>query len=214
MTPRSTALADRVRGFRPRRAEGARRAAVALAIVGGEAPAFVLEMRPEALASHAGQYALPGGRIDGSESAVAAALRETEEEIGVPAEQWTVLGELDDYVAMSGTVITPVVIMADGTPEFRPQPAEVAELILLPIVGPVAEPELTPADRQPFDLADAWPAWSITVGGVQLFAPTGAIVHQFLKLAVDGLDVRFAEFREPAFADGRARPAPDPIRRL
>ena len=74
---------------------------------------------------HAAQWALPGGRLDEGESAVDAALRELDEEVGIELPPTSVLGLLDDYPTRSGYVITPVVIWGGGRLDLRPSPDEV-----------------------------------------------------------------------------------------
>ena len=69
---------------------------------------------------------LPGGRIDEGEDAVAAAVREMEEELGVRVSASSALGLLDDYATRSGYVITPVVLWAGAVGELIPNPEEVA----------------------------------------------------------------------------------------
>src|SRR6478752_6867869 len=90
-----------------------KRAAVAITLVesddGSGETAFVLTRRGRDLRSHKGQYALPGGRCEEGEPAVAAVLREVEEELGLRLSADDVLGMLDDYPTRSGYLITPVV---------------------------------------------------------------------------------------------------------
>ncbi len=85
------------------------------------------------LPDHAGQVSFPGGSIDaGDADAIAAALREAEEEIGLKPENVQVLGRLDHYITRSGFQVTPVVAMV--TPqEFMPEPFEVAEIFEVPL---------------------------------------------------------------------------------
>jgi 8-oxo-dGTP pyrophosphatase MutT (NUDIX family) len=85
-------------------------AAVLVPLVLGEAPGVLLTKRTAHLSSHAGQVSFPGGRIDpDDESAEAAALRESEEEIGLDRSQVEIIGRLADYVTGTGYRITPVV---------------------------------------------------------------------------------------------------------
>src|SRR5438552_1037832 len=93
-------------------APGARRAAVLLPLYClGEEYFVLLTRRSEHVGHHKGQISCPGGAIDGNDAdALAAALRETEEEVGIAPEDVRVLGALDDIeVFVSGFVITPFV---------------------------------------------------------------------------------------------------------
>jgi 8-oxo-dGTP pyrophosphatase MutT (NUDIX family) len=99
----------------------------------------VLTRRAARLSSHAGQMAFPGGRLDEGESAIEAALRETEEEIGLPSEEIEILGRLDDAWSGAGHLLVPVVGWLERRPSFRPNPAEVAE-IHEPRVSALLEP--------------------------------------------------------------------------
>ena len=87
-----------------------RDAAVLIPVVDrGDEATVLLTKRTEKLASHSGQVAFPGGRIDpGDASAEAAALREADEEIGLPAGHIEVIGRMPDYVSGSGYRIAPV----------------------------------------------------------------------------------------------------------
>ncbi|MFM9662701.1 NUDIX domain-containing protein, partial [Streptomyces scabiei] len=72
-------------------------------------PGVVLTQRTETLRNHAGQIAFPGGRADpGDADLVATALREAEEEIGLPPRAVTVIGLADRYRTVTGFEVTPV----------------------------------------------------------------------------------------------------------
>lgn len=81
----------------------------------------VLTRRASHLRTHAGQVAFPGGCVDPGDASIRhAALREAEEEIGLPPAKVRVLGALDEYITSSGFHVTPFVgIIA---PDFRPEP--------------------------------------------------------------------------------------------
>ncbi len=114
--------------------EDHRAAAVLIAITDRPSPGVILTQRPEWLRSHAGQVAFPGGKVDDEDAnAVAAALREAEEEIGLPREQVEILGEADIYHTGSGYSITPVVgIIAPDLPLVI-NPDEVSDWFEVPL---------------------------------------------------------------------------------
>ena len=75
-----------------------------------EGMSVLLTQRTAHLSAHAGQIAFPGGRLEPEDpDAAAAALRETEEEVGLPRDRVTLIGRLDTYVTGTGFEITPVV---------------------------------------------------------------------------------------------------------
>src|SRR5581483_11819763 len=73
-------------------------------------PAVLLTRRASRLRAHAGQWALPGGRVDPGEEPVTAAFRELVEELDLRLDPSALLGVLDDYPTRSGYVITPFVL--------------------------------------------------------------------------------------------------------
>jgi 8-oxo-dGTP pyrophosphatase MutT (NUDIX family) len=109
-------------------------AAVLLPLVMRERLTLLLTLRSAHLKSHSGQIALPGGKLDATDAdAVAAALRETHEEIGIEPERVEVLGTLPEYVTGTSYIVTPVVgLIAPGF-ELRPNPGEVADVFEVPL---------------------------------------------------------------------------------
>jgi 8-oxo-dGTP pyrophosphatase MutT (NUDIX family) len=172
-----------------------RQASVALCLV--TAPvgdSLLITRRAASLRSHAGQWALPGGRRDAGESAEAAALRELAEETGLDASADAVLGLLDDYVTRSGYVITPVVVWG-GEPigELAGAPAEVSGVYQVPVRDLDVEPELVSIPE-----SDA-PVIRLPLLGRFVHAPTAAIIYQFCQVALHGSEQRVAHFDAPPF---------------
>jgi 8-oxo-dGTP pyrophosphatase MutT (NUDIX family) len=94
----------------------------------------LLTERSADLPDHPGQISFPGGRIEASdEDAVAAALREATEEIGVPAASVEVIGYLPAHMTLTGFAVTPVVAIVTPDFEFRLDAREVSQLIEIPV---------------------------------------------------------------------------------
>ena len=94
----------------------------------------LLTQRTPHLVHHAGQISFPGGRVDaGDGSAEDTALRETEEEIGLPRERVRVLGRLPTYYIPSGFKVTPIVGWVEPPFDLRLDEFEVAEAFEVPL---------------------------------------------------------------------------------
>lgn len=110
-------------------------AAVLVPVVarGGE-PTVLFTRRAEHLKNHSGQISFPGGRAEaGDATPERTALRETWEEIGLPAGRIEVLGRLSDYHTRTGYCITPVVGIVQPPFDLRPDDYEVAEVFEVPL---------------------------------------------------------------------------------
>jgi len=91
---------------------------------------FPLIQRPEYPGVHSGQMALPGGKREPGEDGIQAALRETQEEVGIHAAEIEIIGTLSSfYVFASNFQILPVIGRLHRKPLFIPQEEEVAEVI-------------------------------------------------------------------------------------
>ncbi len=109
-------------------------AAVLIPIIDRSEPTVLLTTRTQQLASHAGQVAFPGGKIDpDDESPVAAALREAEEEIGLVPSLIEPLGYLDLYLTFSGFRILPTVARVKPDFTLTLNPREVTETFEVPL---------------------------------------------------------------------------------
>ena len=171
-------------------------ASVAVCILASpDGPRLLITRRAPGLRTHAGQWALPGGRRDPGESAEEAALRELQEETGVQASAGDVLGILDDYATRSDYVITPVVVWggAAGDQLAGPQ-SEVTRVYDVPLADLDVEPWFISIPE-----SDA-PVIRLPLLGGYLHAPTAAVVHQFCRIACRGDVVRVAHYEQPVFA--------------
>jgi 8-oxo-dGTP pyrophosphatase MutT (NUDIX family) len=177
------ALSSRVTRELP--AAGCREAAVLipLQLVDGRWQGL-LTRRTRTVEHHKGEISFPGGRRDEADPDLrSTALRESEEEVGIPPTGVEVLGRLDDIYTISNYRIRPFVgrIPHPFTP--RVQPAEIDELIILPLAG-----FLAPGCFAETVISRAGTPYSIyffRVGGATVWGATGKIMKQFLEVGLD-----------------------------
>jgi len=180
---------------------GLRHAAVTLAVVrageSGEA-GFLLTQRPETLNRHAGQFALPGGRVDAGEGDLDAARRELAEELGLQLAPEAFLGRLDDFPTRSGFRIRPFVAWIEDLATLAPDPSEVAHCYRVPLAD-LFRPHVPVLREAPYG---DHPVLSIRFESLddEIFAPTAAMIYQFREVALEGRATRVAHFEQPRFA--------------
>lgn len=190
-------IAERLGAFTsiPVPPEGRRPAAVAIVLViQGDEPGIWLTTRASGLRVHAGQFALPGGRVDPGEDVVGTALRELREELGVGLTEPDVVGRLDDYPTRSGYVITPVVVWAGRDRILTPNPAEVARVHWIPLRELGVTPRfirIPESDR---------PVIQLPLMGRLVHAPTAAMLYQFCEVVLHGRHTRVGQLEQPVFA--------------
>ena len=158
---------------------------------------FLLCRRAAKMNRHAGQWALPGGKLDEGETAIDAALRELHEELGLQLTQENVLGLLDDYTTRSGFVMTPVVLWAGHNAQVIPEPTEVAYAYRIGLH------ELCRADSPRFvSIPESdRPVVQIPLSGDLIHAPTGAVLLQLRWVCVEGrINKRVDHLEQPVFA--------------
>lgn len=160
---------------------------------------FLLCRRAARMNRHAGQWALPGGRLDADETPLDAALRELDEELGLALRTDAVLGFLDDYVTRSGYLMTPVVLWAGAEARLAPNPDEVAHAYRIGL-HELCRPDsprfvsIPESDR---------PVVQIPLSGDLIHAPTGAVLLQLRWVGIEGrLNERVAHLEQPVFAWG------------
>jgi len=193
--------------------DGRRRAAVVLALADegegaglpglplrpghwSEQAAVLVTLRAANLRAHAGQFALPGGRMDAGETAEQAALRELHEELGLILPAQAVCGRLDDLPTRSGYVITPVVVWAGVARDLHPHAAEVARVHRLPLH------ELLRRDAPLLEdvAGQEHPTLRMPVGSIWIAAPTAAMLYQFREVCLLQRPTRVSHFEHPRFA--------------
>jgi len=116
------------------RRKGQRVAAVLIALVKRRgAWQVILTQRPETMPSHPGQIAFPGGKREFGETTLEAALRESEEEIGLDRQYVTIIGRLPSFDAVSEFRVTPFIGLIDPDAPLKADPHEVADLFEVPL---------------------------------------------------------------------------------
>ncbi len=109
-------------------------ASVLIPLVRREQLTVLLTLRPAHMNSHSGQIAFPGGKADPQDSdAIATALREAEEEVGLEPAFVDVIGSLPTYTTGSAFIVTPVVALIDPGFHLKPNPDEVADVFEVPL---------------------------------------------------------------------------------
>ncbi len=136
--------------------------------------------RTETLRHHRGEISFPGGAVEAADDdLVVTALRETEEEVGIPASAVDVLGRLDDFVSVHAYHVTPFVGLVAAPLQLRPDPSEIAAVIELPL-DRLSEP--TRWHRENWKHRGRLePVYFCTVDEHQIWGLTAAILRQFLQ---------------------------------
>jgi 8-oxo-dGTP pyrophosphatase MutT (NUDIX family) len=158
--------------------------------------AMILTRRASRLTRHAGQWALPGGRMDTGETPAETALRELEEEVGLKLDMDRVIGHLDDYSTRSGYSISPVVVWGGTGLRLTPNQSEVESIHRIPLAeflradAPILQE--IPGSKNPVLL--------MPIGRGSIASPTAAMIYQFREVAILGRSIRVAHYEQPFFA--------------
>jgi 8-oxo-dGTP pyrophosphatase MutT (NUDIX family) len=144
----------------------------------------LLTRRSARLRSHSHQVAFPGGRLDDGETSEQAALRETEEEVGLPRDRIRIVGQLERLTTVvSSSSITPYIGIIDGElPALTPSPREVERIF------DVSLRELTDPDcyhEEIWDFADGtFPVWFFNVEEDTVWGATARMLRRMLDLVI------------------------------
>jgi mutator protein MutT len=172
---------------------GVPRAAVVLCVVEqGGVPCVILIRRAYG-GRNAGQWGLPGGKLESGETPEEGALRELHEELGLRVARSDVLGRLDDFPASSGFTITPIVAVVAERVVPAPNPGEVSSVHYVAL------------SRLAADDAVRWVAHpgggrmlQMVLGpNMTIHAPTGAMLWQFREVVLFGRAERVAGVQQP-----------------
>ena len=157
-----------------------RRACVLIPLVCNDGWSLLFSRRSENLAAHSGQIAFPGGAVEAGETLAEAAIREAEEEVGIPARNVELIGRLDDVVTNSGFLVAPFAGVIHDPVDYVLQAGEVDEVFEVPIEALLdpSKPEVryvTFRDRQ-------YPAYFYPYQQYEIWGLTGRMLKAFLDL--------------------------------
>jgi 8-oxo-dGTP pyrophosphatase MutT (NUDIX family) len=136
------------------------------------------------LKDHAGQVSLPGGRLAAGETAAEAALREAQEEVGLPPENVDVIGSLDEFLTGTGFSVMPVVgVVGDRDFVARPDPREVAGVFEVPLAVILDRSALSAGyfERHGSRIL----TYELMFGGRRIWGATAAVLRNFQDVILD-----------------------------
>jgi 8-oxo-dGTP pyrophosphatase MutT (NUDIX family) len=172
---------------------GSRPAGVLVPVVSGPEPTLVFTRRTEHLSRHAGEISFPGGLPhDGDEDLRATALRETQEELGIEPSAVEVLGALSPvHTFVSAILIVPFVGSLVARPAYRPNPAEIDEVLEFGVAdldAAEAIVELPRGDR-------VYRGYAYEMPNATIWGATASIVHDLLETIRAGVGTVAGESR-------------------
>lgn len=153
-------------------------------VVAPPAPYLVFTKRGEGVRDHKGEISFPGGvRHPEDVDLVATALRETEEELGIPADAIELIGALPPtHTMVTGYVIVPFVGILSDRPIYRPSPFEIDEVLEFGVDGLArSEQEVTPGG-----MAEDHRMYAYEMNGHLVWGATGRVLHSFLEAIRQG----------------------------
>ncbi len=158
------------------------RAAVLMPVLGeAEAFSFLLTERTQKVETHKGQISFPGGVRDASdEDLLATALRETWEEIGLASDSIHVLGEFDEYLSITGLIVTPFAAWVAPHHQLLPNPDEVEAILRVPFS--LFEGRRFERVESRVRMGVERKIYFYTFEGKEIWGLTAQIIRDFLKL--------------------------------
>jgi mutator protein MutT len=158
-----------------------RRACVLIPLIRSDVGWSILfTKRSENLASHSGQIAFPGGVVEPGETFEQAAVREANEEVGIPPNHVELIGRLDDVITHSGFLVAPFVGVIHEPFDVIIQEAEVVEVFQVPIAALLNTKN--PEVRYVAFRENKYPAYFYRHGQYEIWGLTGRMLKAFLDL--------------------------------
>ncbi|MDX1370630.1 CoA pyrophosphatase [Pseudomonas sp.] len=186
----------RMRGYSPQSMQIDTRypeAAVLVPITRSDEPEVVLTLRASGLSTHSGEVAFPGGRRDPEDAdLIQTALREAEEEIGLPPGLVEIVGPLSALVSRHGIQVTPYVGLVPDFVEYQPNDAEIAAVFAVPLAFFRDDPRET-THRIDY-LGRSWYVPSYRYGEYKIWGLTAIMLIELVNLVFDDVHI---DMRQP-----------------
>ena len=168
-------------------------AAVLVPITRSDEPEVVLTLRASGLSTHGGEVAFPGGRRDPEDTdLVQTALREAEEEIGLPPGLVEIIGPLSTLVSRHGIQVTPYVGLVPDFVEYKPNDGEIAAVFAVPLAFFRDDPRET-THRIDY-LGRSWYVPSYRYGEYKIWGLTAIMLIELVNLVFDDVHI---DMRQP-----------------
>jgi 8-oxo-dGTP pyrophosphatase MutT (NUDIX family) len=163
-------------------------AAVLVPITRSDEPEVVLTLRASGLTTHGGEVAFPGGRRDPDDAdLIQTALREAEEEIGLPPGLVEVIGPLGTLVSRHGISVTPYVGVVPDFVEYKPNDAEIAAVFAVPLAFFRDDPRET-THRIDY-LGRSWYVPSYRYDDFKIWGLTAIMLVELVNLMFDDVQI-------------------------
>lgn len=147
-------------------------------------PYILFTRRPAHLRNHANQFSFPGGGRDAEDpTPLHTALRETEEELGIPRSRVRVLGMMDEIPTTTSFRIQPFVGVIPGDGQYQPSPEEVAFILEVPLAG-LLDPSIRRTEKRT-ERGVEYDVYFYTYNSHVIWGATARILYNLLERISD-----------------------------
>ena len=141
---------------------------------------LLLTRRTDEVETHKGQISFPGGMREPGETLEQTALRETFEEVGIPADRIEILGQFHDYISITNVCVTPFAARLHAPFPIKPQVHEVAEVLQVPLQT-FFNPDFMRVEKGWFQ-GKTVNEYYYAYGAHTIWGLTARIIHDFLEV--------------------------------
>lgn len=147
-----------------------------------EEPFFLLTLRTSTVRDHKSQISFPGGTVSDKDfTLLHTALRETQEEVGIPSEEIRIVGELDEIFTVTYYRIKPFVGVIPVLQSIKPNPKEIEKVLFLPVSEFLKKENMRKEVKWEF-LGKPYPVYYFDILGNNVWGATARIIKNFLEI--------------------------------